>query len=91
MKLKAEEKNQSEGEAIKKIFSGVVASVAMDKTAVVAVDRVKTHPKYKKRYTVNKKYKVHDERNELKVGDKIRFIECRPLSKTKRWRVIYNS
>jgi small subunit ribosomal protein S17 len=61
----------------------------MDKTIVVSVIRVKVHPKYKKRYTVTKKYKVHDERNQYKVDDKVTFIECRPLSKDKRWRVIY--
>jgi small subunit ribosomal protein S17 len=74
---------------IRKKFSGIVTSDAMDKTIVVSVIRVKVHPKYKKRYTVTKKYKVHDERNQYKVDDKVTFIECRPLSKDKRWRVIY--
>jgi small subunit ribosomal protein S17 len=70
-------------------FSGVVTSDKMEKTIVVAVDQVKVHPKYQKRYTVTKKYKVHDEKNQFKVGDKVNFVECRPLSKDKRWRVIY--
>ena len=74
---------------IKKKFHGIVVSDKMDKTIVVKVDRVKVHPKYKKRYTVSKKYKVHDEKKQYKEGDKVTFIECRPLSKDKRWRAIY--
>jgi small subunit ribosomal protein S17 len=62
----------------------------MDKTVVVRVDQVKVHPKYRKRYTVSKRYKVHDEKNQYKEDDKVAFVECRPLSKDKRWRVIYN-
>ncbi len=73
---------------IKKKFSGVVVSDKGDKTIVVEIKTVKKHPKYKKRYTVSKRYKVHDEKNEYKVDDKVVFIECRPLSKDKRWRVI---
>jgi small subunit ribosomal protein S17 len=60
----------------------------MTKTVVVKVDRVKVHPKYQKRYTVSKRYKAHDEKNEYKVGDKVIIEECRPLSKEKRWRVV---
>ena len=74
---------------IKKRFNGVVVSDKMDKTIVVNIDRVRIHPKYKKRYTVSKKYKVHDEKNQMKEGDKVTFIECRPISKDKRWRVVY--
>ena len=74
---------------IKKKFQGMVVSDKMDKTIVVRIDRVKVHPKYKKRYTVSKRYKVHDEKNKFKEGDKASFVECRPLSKDKRWRVIY--
>lgn len=74
---------------IKKKFKGTVVSDKMDKTIVVKVERVKVHPKYGKRYTVSKKYKVHDEKNKYKTGDKVFFIECRPLSKEKRWRVMY--
>lgn len=76
-------------EVIKKSFDGVVVSDKMDKTIVVKVDRVKQDPKYGKRFTVSKKYKVHDEKNQFKTGDKVVFIECRPLSKDKRWRVKY--
>lgn len=73
---------------IKKVFQGTVISNKSQKTAVVRVDRLKVHPKYKKRYKVSKKYKVHDEKNECKVGDKVVFEECRPLSRDKRWRLI---
>ncbi len=73
---------------IDRIFKGVVVSDKMDKTIVVRVDRTKTHPKYKKRYTVSKKYKVHDEKNKYKAGDKVVFIACRPFSKDKKWRVL---
>ncbi len=69
-------------------FSGVVSSAKSDKTIVVEVKSVKVHPKYKKRFTVSSKYKVHDEKNEHKEGDKVSFVECRPLSKDKRWRVV---
>ncbi len=72
----------------KRRFKGVVVSDKMDKTIVVKVERLKAHPKYKKRYKQSKKYKVHDEKNEYKVGDEIIFEECRPLSKEKRWRAI---
>ncbi len=68
-------------------FRGLVVSDKMDKTIVVRVDHVRRHPKYEKQYTVSKKYKVHDEANAHKVGDVVEFIECRPLSKEKRWRV----
>lgn len=80
----------SKKEIIKRKFNGVVVSDKMEKTIVVKVDQVKVHPKYKKRYTVNKKYKVHDEKNKFKEGDIVTFAECRPLSKGKRWRVIYS-
>jgi len=74
---------------IKKTFNGEVVSDKMNKTIVVKVDSVKIHPRYKKRYTVSKKYKVHDEKEQYKEGDKVKFIECRPMSKDKRWRVVY--
>jgi len=73
---------------IKRTFKGIVVSDKMDKTVVVRVDRVKLHPKYQKRYKVSKRYKVHDEKNKCKSGDKVLFSECRPLSKEKRWRII---
>ena len=75
---------------IRKKFDGVVVSDKQDKTIVVEVDSVKVHPKYKKRYTVSKKYKVHDEKNQYKEGDKVSFTPCRPISKDKKWRVVYS-
>ena len=73
---------------ISRKFAGIVVSDKNDKTIVVEVKSVKKHPKYKKRYTVSSRYKVHDEKNEFKTGDKVSFVECRPLSRDKRWRVI---
>jgi len=74
---------------IKRKFNGVVMSDKMDKTRVVRVDSVRIYPKYGKRYKVSKKFKVHDEKNQFKIGDKARFVECRPISKDKRWRMEY--
>lgn len=79
----------AEHKIIKRKFNGVVVSDKMDKTRGVVVTTVKIYPKYHKRYKVNKKFKVHDEKNQYKVGDKVQFIECRPISKDKRWRMIY--
>lgn len=83
-----------EKEARKKIFRkfhGTVVSDAMDKTIVVSVEMTKKHPKYLKHYKVHKKFKVHDQENKYKVGDLVEFVECRPISKEKRWTVIYKS
>lgn len=74
-------------ESIHRKFNGIVLNISGDKTIMVKVDSVKIHPKYKKRYTTSRKYQVHDETNKYKEGDKVEFIECRPLSKSKRWRV----
>ncbi len=68
-------------------FVGLVVSDKMQKTIVVKIDTVKTHPKYGKQFIVSNRFKVHDEKNEYKVGDKVTFVECRPLSRDKRWRV----
>lgn len=90
MENKADKKNLTEKrKTIKRKFSGAVVSDKMDKTRVVTVESVKVFPKYHKRYKVKKSFKVHDEKNQFKVGDKVQFIECRPISKDKRWRVIY--
>lgn len=72
----------------KRQFIGTVVSVAMKNTAVVKVGRVKTHPRYHKRYTVSKKYHCDLRLSGVKVGDRVLFEETRPLSKTKRWRII---
>jgi small subunit ribosomal protein S17 len=69
-------------------FTGTVISTKMAKTAVVLVERTVKHKKYLKQYTVSKKYKVHDEIGEYKVGNVVMIEECRPLSKDKRWRII---
>ena len=71
-----------------KKYKGVVVSDKMDKTIVVLVERVKTHPLYTKQYKVSRKYKVHDPANEFKMNDLVEFIQCRPISKDKKWRVI---
>lgn len=72
----------------KRSFEGVVTSDKMEKTIVAVVQRLKMHPIYKKQYKVSRKYKIHDEKNEAKVGNLVRFEECRPFSKDKRWRLI---
>lgn len=73
---------------MRKRFQGTVVSDKMGKTIVVEVERIKQHPKYLKRYKVHKKYKVHDEKNEAKMGDRVIFEECRPISKEKRWKLV---
>ncbi len=72
----------------RKVRTGRVVSDKMDKTVVVAVETLRRHPLYKKAIRRTKKYKVHDKGNVCKVGDKIKIVETRPLSKEKRWRVI---
>lgn len=72
----------------KKQLTGAVISDKMQKTVVVEVERLKEHPKYKRRYKVRKRYKAHDEKGEYHLGDKVVIEECRPISKEKRWRVI---
>jgi small subunit ribosomal protein S17 len=66
---------------------GVVVSSAMDKTIVVKVDTVKAHPRYKKVVRRSTKFHAHDEENAAKVGDLVRIVETKPLSKTKNWRL----
>ncbi|HMY80733.1 MAG TPA: 30S ribosomal protein S17 [Candidatus Absconditabacterales bacterium] len=73
-----------EGKNIKEL-TGTVISAKADKTLVVEVKRVTMHPLYKKRFTVKKKYYVHDENNVHKEGDVVTFLQTRPLSKLKRW------
>lgn len=67
---------------------GVVVSDKMDKTCVVAVERVVKHKLYGRRIRRTNKLKVHDEQNQCRVGDRVRIMETRPLSKDKRWRVV---
>ncbi len=73
---------------LRKERTGFVVSNKMDKTVTVAVERKTQHPLYKRVVKKTKKYKVHDEDNICNEGDKVRIIETRPLSKTKRWRVV---
>lgn len=69
-------------------LKGVIISTKMPKTVVVKVERVKEHPKYKRRYKVHRKYKAHVERGEYQTGDKVVIEESRPISKDKHWIVL---
>ncbi len=73
----------------KRILQGVVTSDKADKTVTVRVERRYTHPIYKKTVRSSKKYAAHDEQNKCKVGDVVKIIESRPMSKTKKWAVMY--
>jgi len=70
-----------------KIFTGIVVSKKMEKTATVLVTRIVAHPVYGKRLKRTKKYHVHDELG-TKMGQKVKFVACKPISKTKRWKVV---
>ncbi len=72
----------------RKVRVGVVVSDKMDKTVVVRVTREFRHPVYGKRVKLSKKYMAHDENNKCQVGDVVRIMETRPLSRHKRWRVV---
>ncbi len=72
----------------KKQLTGIVTSNKMQNTVVVKTERIKKHPKYLRRYKVNKKYKAHVESGEYAVGDKVIIEECKPYSKEKKWKVI---
>jgi small subunit ribosomal protein S17 len=67
---------------------GIVKSDKMMKTIVVSIETMKLHPLYKKYVKRTKKVKAHDEKNDAKIGDRVRVIECRPLSKEKHWRLV---
>ncbi|MEW6189809.1 MAG: 30S ribosomal protein S17 [Actinomycetota bacterium] len=72
----------------RKVRVGKVVSDKMDKTVVVAVESIVRHPLYKKIMRRTTKFKAHDENNECRVGDVVKIMETRPLSKEKRWRVV---
>lgn len=72
----------------RKFRTGVVVSDKMEKTIVVAVENLKQHPIYGKTIKRTKKYKVHDENNECQVGDLVKIVETRPLSRHKRWKLV---
>lgn len=80
---KATKENKSENKG--KVLSGIVVSDKMDKTVVVEVQRYFKHPKYGKFIKSKKRYKAHDESNEIKVGDKVEIVETKPLSKDKKF------
>ena len=79
---------QSTDRNARKSRTGLVVSDKMDKTVVVAIERRVPHPIYGKMITRTKRLKAHDEENSAKVGDTVRIVETRPLSKDKRWRVV---
>ena len=74
----------------KRILQGTVTSDKADKTVTVKVERRIAHPIYKKTILRSKKFHAHDEENRCKTGDVVQIIESRPMSKTKRWQVVYN-
>jgi small subunit ribosomal protein S17 len=86
----AEMTNQEQAAArgARKSRTGLVVSDKMEKTVVVAIERRVPHPVYGKMVTRTKRLKAHDEENSAKVGDTVRIVETRPLSKDKRWRVV---
>lgn len=73
---------------MRKVRVGKVVSDSMDKSIVVRIDRTIRHPKYSKTFRTSTKLYAHDEKNEAKVGDKVQVMETRPMSKTKRWRLV---
>ena len=72
----------------KRVREGEVVSAKMNKTLIVLVTRLLKHPKFNKVIKRHIKYSVHDEKNEAKAGDHVQIVETRPLSKTKRWRLV---
>jgi small subunit ribosomal protein S17 len=79
---------QTEARNARKSRTGLVVSDKMEKTVVVAIERRVPHPVYGKMVTRTKRLKAHDEENSAKVGDTVRIVETRPLSKDKRWRLV---
>lgn len=76
-----------DGRGLQKQRSGVVVSDKMAKTVVVSIERTVMHPRYKKILRRRSRVKAHDESNQCRVGDRVLLVECRPLSRDKRWRV----
>ena len=79
---------ESEKKTSRKIRTGTVVSNGMDKTAVVMVENLKKHSLYQKYIKRSKKFKIHDEKNECNVGDTVQFVETRPISKDKCFRLV---
>jgi small subunit ribosomal protein S17 len=84
----AEPTEAAESRSARKVREGVVASTAMEKTAIVVVETRKPHPLYKKTMVRTRRLQAHDENNDLRVGDRVRIVETRPYSKNKRWRLV---
>lgn len=72
----------------RKEITGIVTSNKMDKTIIVSVERKKKHPKYGKFVKATSKFAAHDEKNECAINDVVKIMETRPLSKSKRWRLV---
>lgn len=72
----------------RKTMVGIVTSNKMDKSIVVSIEETRRHPLYGKSTKITKKFMAHDENNECQIGDKVRIMETRPLSKSKRWRLV---
>ena len=79
---------ETESRNARKVRTGTVVSLSGDKTVTVKIDYRKHHPKYGKMMTFSKKLHCNDEKNECGLGDTVKVMETRPLSKTKRWRVV---
>ncbi len=75
----------------RRVLQGTVVSDANEKTVTVRVERRVSHPVYKKTIRRSKKYAAHDEKNQFKVGDKVQIVESAPISKSKRWQVVYEA
>jgi small subunit ribosomal protein S17 len=73
---------------IRREFVGIVTSDAGDKSITVRIDKLKKHRRYKKVMRLTKKLHAHDEKNDANTGDKVRVVACRPMSKTKTWRLV---
>ncbi len=69
-------------------LQGIVTSAGRDKTITVSIASRETHPLYRKQYTITRKYAAHDENNEAGVGDKVEIVACRPISKTKSYKLV---
>ena len=78
---------EGEDRGLRRTLQGIVTSDKMQKTRVVMVTRRVRHGEYRKYVLQRQKYKAHDEKNELKIGDRVEIVEARPLSRDKRWRV----
>ena len=80
--------NTKKNTLTKKTLQGLVVSDKMEKSAVVRVERTIQHPLYKRTVKRSKRYQIHDEQNVCRIGDRVRMVECRPLSKHKCWRLL---